>query len=1097
MRLFHVALALLLCAASLSAQHLLKEISPGVDSSVGSAPRGLVELGGKLLFAASDADGYGLWLSPTDKADPILIRRFEKPNPYAWGSWPPSSFVAINSKVYFKVAVGGPGPEVWVTDGTAEGTHMVVAPHEDETDAFSRAQIIEMTACAGRLYFLSTKDDRDGFSLWCSDGTDKNSRAISDLKLSRDRLRVDGDRLWYAGTLKNGDSEICFHDGKKEVKVAKLVRSKVGSFQVSHGRVFFTRQFSDGVETLTADAPKPVIIQESRDGHQLLGAPLWHEEKWWISWGGPGWQVLTTDGTPVGTSVFSDVPEANPTFEHQFIVHDGQLLVMAPRMGELSGLWKPGKDPKLIWPSESADPFEVHVEGDRAWVFSQGDPDKRRAAFIGRVSLIDGEVEPLEPPKEPFDYISQVGFAGKQTFFAATTRSLGDELYVLGKEGPALFLDLGKKPASTLIADLGEAAGATWFVAKTGHVRELWITEGTPESTRKVAPTKDDRVPRMIRRPGSESEWYFVNATSHESRVEQLWRTDGTIEGTKVVSNYPADLAPSSTPHQVGDRLVWRCGFGPLVSGNYDGSDPVKLTDKLSFSGPEAFGDMLIWRTGAALLASDGTPAGTHRIAEIADEDSDEFFPFLHAMGEFAVFASIYHSAWTIWRTDGTSEGTFRLASTELKDKSAMPTFAGNQSVGCFSLLLGADAQNPWLWKTDGTAEGTLNLAKSAVGTVHSVLGILKDTVMFTVKTGERQFEIWKSDGTLAGTRICRKVGPGPLGWGPVPAVDDGARLFASCGDESGKIELWMFDRTDDKAIRLLEDAGTIRVLEWWNQRLLVASPGTGLWITDGTESGTEKLVGEEFAGGKWDRVNFAQVGGKMLVSVPSNGTAKVWLTDGSAAGTKLIKSTDARVGEVPMTPLGDRVLIQIATELWWCDGTEAGTLRAATGVTALPRFANGIVYMNLEFPGLGRELAVFGTKPPRLDAVAQVLKSGEPSQLLSKIAVQLVEQEATGAGMLVLDADKSLSWSFANGVKTRRGTSKVELLIGERIIGEVATLEGPLRVMITQGTTADEVRLLLESIQAVTEAESLELSIGLSDGHGGVAKLDLTVKTG
>src|SRR5471030_2240733 len=72
---------------------------------------------------------------------------------------------------YFDEEVGTV-EELWVTDGTAAGTHAV--------QSFSNGAIFNLTAIGDRVYF-QINDGVDGFELWTSNGTTSGTLLVKDI----------------------------------------------------------------------------------------------------------------------------------------------------------------------------------------------------------------------------------------------------------------------------------------------------------------------------------------------------------------------------------------------------------------------------------------------------------------------------------------------------------------------------------------------------------------------------------------------------------------------------------------------------------------------------------------------------------------------------------------------------------------------------------------------------------------------------------------------------------------------------------------------------------------------------------------------------
>jgi len=80
-------------------------------------------VGSRLFFPAYSAgNGIELWVSNGSTAGTHLVKNIV----HGGASSNPSSLAAIGSLLYFQARDANHGRELWVTDGTANGTHMVL-----------------------------------------------------------------------------------------------------------------------------------------------------------------------------------------------------------------------------------------------------------------------------------------------------------------------------------------------------------------------------------------------------------------------------------------------------------------------------------------------------------------------------------------------------------------------------------------------------------------------------------------------------------------------------------------------------------------------------------------------------------------------------------------------------------------------------------------------------------------------------------------------------------------------------------------------------------------------------------------------------------
>src|SRR5262249_38794869 len=113
------------------------------------------------------------------------------------------------------------------------------------------------------------------------------------------------------------------------------------------------------------------------------------------------------------------------------------------------------------------------------------------------------------------------------------------------------------------------------------------------------------------------------------------------------------------------------------------------------------------------------------------------------------------------------------------------------------------DGVHSWeLWKSDGTDAGTVlvrDIYPGALPSIPTSLTVFNGTLYF-VALSDSGFELWQSDGTAAGTVLVQDINPGP-GSSIAPAVAltnrpltvAGGRLFFAADDGTSGVELWAF----------------------------------------------------------------------------------------------------------------------------------------------------------------------------------------------------------------------------------------------------------------------------------------------------------------
>ena len=204
---------------------LVADIFPGERNYDDSDPSGFSEVDGKLYFVANDGEtGRELWVSDGTTEGTNLVADI---NPSSDSSYP-DDFTEVDGKLYFSASNEANGRELWVSDGTAEGTNLVadINPSSDSSDpgAFSLRggftvprDFIEFN---DQLYFVAD-DGETGEELWVSDGTAEGTNLVADINPSSDGsspgdfTELDG-KLYFSASNEANGRELWVSDGTAE-----------------------------------------------------------------------------------------------------------------------------------------------------------------------------------------------------------------------------------------------------------------------------------------------------------------------------------------------------------------------------------------------------------------------------------------------------------------------------------------------------------------------------------------------------------------------------------------------------------------------------------------------------------------------------------------------------------------------------------------------------------------------------------------------------------------------------------------------------------------------------------------------------------------
>jgi ELWxxDGT repeat protein len=297
------------------------------------------------------------------------------------------------------------------------------------------------------------------------------------------------------------------------------------------------------------------------------------------------------------------------------------------------------------------------------------------------------------------------------------------------------------------------------------------------------------------------------------------------------------------------------------------------------------------------------------------------------------------------WTSDGTTDGTRILK----RFLNISATIAVN---GTCYFAAQTDAMGVELWKSDGTAAGTVLVKDIFPGKGNSTptdLVKIGSTVYFSANNNANGRELWKTDGTLAGTQLVADINPGAASSGPNKLAVLNSQVFFSADNGVNGRELWSSNGTAG-GTALLKDIYT-GATESTPQDLVSANgllfftavtavDGRQLWTSDGTSAGTNLLTIIKPGGTHMGRLTPAN----NLVFFEAQDVAhglELWRSDGTAIGTFLAKDitpgpgSEISYGEKHLDSFNAvngklffKAVVAGASRLWMSDGTPAGTVQ-------------------------------------------------------------------------------------------------------------------------------------------------------------------------
>lgn len=214
------------------------------------------------------------------------------------------------------------------------------------------------------------------------------------------------------------------------------------------------------------------------------------------------------------------------------------------------------------------------------------------------------------------------------------------------------------------------------------------------------------------------------------------------------------------------------------------------------------------------------------------------------------------------------------------------------------------------LWKTDGTVAGTVQVKDILPGPLSSspsFLTAVGTTLYFKARNNASGEELWKSDGTAAGTVMVKDILPGTLTSGVNSLCDVSGTLYFSANDGASGTELWKSDGTAAgtvmvKNIRVgANGSGVNNIVNLAGSVIFAANDGSSgyeLWKSDGTSVGTVQVTSINPGAASAFPNGLTVVNNAVFFAASDgiNGT-ELWRTGGSAATTLMVRNIVAGGG--------------------------------------------------------------------------------------------------------------------------------------------------------------------------------------------------------
>ena len=921
---------------------------------LGSNPTNLKQSGSLVFFFASDVGGISLWVTSGTSASTRKVGGLDIATQASNPSW----MVQLNGLTYFRANDGLHGDELWVSDGTPQGSRMIKDINPDGGQG-----VDTVYASGGRIFFRGNDGVR-GWEIWTTDGTEVGTRMLKNINLNGDSsleyLTYAADKWFFRAqdfnccdVLANGKtgSELYVTDGTiagtqlvKDIGPNRPVNNcwwcyGPSNFKVLNNGIIFQHDSGvNGNNWYRSDGTTAGTTSLDPDFNDLLSInsePVIIGSKAYFQAGDntTGVEPWVTDGSPAGTYMITDINSNN-------------------QPGNIANMTQVGTSGIYVFSANDG------VRGEELWVTDLTSAGTRMVRELQTGTENSGQSSP-----------HQFYAAGNKVFFRAFSDATGWEIWVTdGTSAGTRVLDLNPGRPDSGWDQIYGLNGKLIFRRYTETFgNEPWISDGTDAGTRMIKDFNPSGDSSLEQAAESNGKVYLRINDFSEPHYGAVWVTDGTSENTiRLTSRCSNNGNPdpqSFTP--VSSGLLMRlndCLYGhkwwrtdgtlagtSMLNPSYEPAitqwgdvNPIAIGNKFYFTATTQ-------EAGNELWVTDGSPSGTSVLKDINSAQSGSDSSIGVKLGNKWIFsANDGIHGHELWVSDGTTNGTrmVRELQTGIENgRQSSPTqfvLAGDKVFfRAFSDATGWD-----LWVTDGTSAGTrtLDLNPGRTDSNWDQAYALNGRYLFRFSTAEFSHEPWISDGTVAGTRMIKDINPS--GQTEINfAIESGGKIYMTLNDYQGYSAVWVSDGTAASTVKLTE-----RCPNSGNPDPTQLTPVTGgllmklndcqyshkWWRTDGTVAGTARLdPSYNPLTTQWGDVSLTQDGGKYYFNVTTKETGnELWVTDGSPSGTRMVK--DINTGNETSNPgnyfkLGNKYFYSANNgingyEIWVTDGTPSGT---------------------------------------------------------------------------------------------------------------------------------------------------------------------------
>ena len=346
-----------------SGTNLVKDINPGTNSGFSSYYGFHYFNDKFYFGGNNGTTGEELWATDGTESGTHLLKeiRGEDSNGNNYGSYP-SGFTTIGDTMYFIANDGEHGNEPWMTDGTANGTRMLKDIREENSngDNYGSTYGCDMECDTsfrpyykfGDQIFFTADDGLHGREIWVTDGTANGTQMFKDIReedsdgnnygstycYSRNCFFEFADRLWFQANDGTHGDELWYTDGTEAgtFMFSDLRDGSSGSnpsFKFIMGDYFYFQAHDGDSYSLFMTDGKQMIMDldvHSSDVY-ITGIPVMFDGEFYMSlYTQPtGYELWKSDGTSDGTVLVHEFRSGNNNgYPSNLIVVNNKILFM-------------------------------------------------------------------------------------------------------------------------------------------------------------------------------------------------------------------------------------------------------------------------------------------------------------------------------------------------------------------------------------------------------------------------------------------------------------------------------------------------------------------------------------------------------------------------------------------------------------------------------------------------------------------------------------------------------------------------------------------------------------------------------------------------